>query len=98
MSGIPSYDNGAVEGTGGGAGHNVHQSVQGEATFSVSVPAPPARNGVRFHNEKDIRIWRWTAHCRGASEDAVSVGRDEVNRPGSRKGREVHRKVRSQRK
>ncbi len=53
-----------MEGTGSSAGHTVHQSVHGEAAFSASVPARPARNGVRFGNGYYIGVRRRSAHSR----------------------------------
>ena len=45
LSGTPSHDDGAADGTAALAGRKIHASVRGEATSSASVPARSANNG-----------------------------------------------------
>jgi len=88
---IPSYDDDAVEGTGAVTGRKIDRSVYGEAASSTSVPARAARDGVRFCNVKDRRVWRNRNRVsRSGVKNAVSVSVDQPTDPHSVKGGEIH--------
>ena len=68
------------------------QALQSETPGGASESTRTARNGVRFHNTVDTGCLRRITLSERLSEDAVSVGRDEVRRPDSRSVQEVDRK------
>ena len=90
--------NGPVERTGGEARRQVYQALQGEAPCDARESTSTTRNGVDFHNAVDAWCVRRFTLSDKRSNDAVSVGRDEVIGPDSRTVQEVHRNVPSHRK
>ena len=66
-----------LKGTGAVTGRKVYGSVHGEAASSTSVLARASRDGGRFCNVKDRRVWRNRIRVsRSANKNAVPASVD----------------------
>src|SRR5258705_7303937 len=85
--------NGPVERTGGEARRQVDQSLDSETTLGSGESTRATRNGVNFRDGSETGCRSQVTRPDDCRIDAVSVGRDQLSRPGCGTIREVHRKL-----
>ncbi len=85
--------NGPVERTGSEACRQVHQAFHGEAPCGVRESTRATCDGVDFHNTVKTGCVRRLGLADKRSEDAVSIGCDQLTAPHTRTIREGHGNV-----